>query len=89
MPSNIENGSAQSQAGKIYDPKHTTTPDNSPGLENAMEKGTSTGTNARPLNDTIAQAAPGLPDDSAKPIEITPEEEKAMTHNLIKNGRAK
>ena len=31
------------------------------------------GTNSRPLNDTIAQSAPGIPDDALAPGEELPE----------------
>ena len=52
-----------------------------------VQRGISTGTNARPLDDTIAQAAPGIPDDSASPVRITREEAKAMSENLLCNAR--
>ena len=42
----------------------------------------STGPNARPRNDTIAQTGPGFPDDSSRPIEIDPEEEKRIERNI-------
>jgi hypothetical protein len=52
------------------------------------ERGISNGLNARPLDDSIAQGAPGLPDDSAKPVEISPEEEKAIAERVLKHARA-
>lgn len=35
--------------------------------------GISTGTNARPLNDTIAGTGPGIPDDALAPGKTLPE----------------
>jgi hypothetical protein len=52
------------------------------------ERGLSNGLNSRPLDDSIAQAAPGLPDDSARPVEISPEEEKRIAERVLKHGRA-
>lgn len=37
-----------------------------------MARGISTGTNSRPLNDTIAETGPGIPDDALLPGEDQP-----------------
>jgi hypothetical protein len=44
----------------------------------AGRRGTSTGPNSRPLDDTIAQTGPGLPDDTAEPVAFAPGEEEAL-----------
>ncbi|GGD92851.1 hypothetical protein GCM10011390_09470 [Aureimonas endophytica] len=36
------------------------------------------GTNARPLDETIAQTGGGLPDDTSEQVEVQPEEMKRM-----------
>lgn len=38
----------------------------------------STGMNAGSPGETIAQTAPGIPDDSSHPVNITPEEERRI-----------
>jgi hypothetical protein len=95
MSSNAIQGDSQKGDDKFDQADYTTTPDNCgamipPGGEHdeGQEKGISTGPNARPLNDTIAQAAPGVPDDSSRPVEISPEEEEAIAANILKHGRA-
>ena len=42
----------------------------------------STGTNARPRDETIAQTGPGIPDDTSAPVEISPEEEKRIEKSI-------
>ena len=42
----------------------------------------STGPNARPRDETIAQTGPGIPDDTSAPVEITPEEEKRIEKSI-------
>lgn len=37
-----------------------------------MAGGVSTGANARPLNDTVAETGPGIPDDAVTPRELGP-----------------
>jgi hypothetical protein len=46
------------------------------------ERPQSDGPNARPLSDSIAQSAPGLPDDSAEPVQLDPKEEKAIERKI-------
>lgn len=46
------------------------------------QRGISNGPNSRPLDDTISQSAPGLPDDSGRPVEITPEEEARIRRRI-------
>jgi hypothetical protein len=46
------------------------------------EKPDSTGPNARPRDDTIAQTAPGIPDDSSLPVELDPQEEKDIEKSI-------
>ncbi|WP_152045993.1 hypothetical protein [Aureimonas psammosilenae] len=42
------------------------------------------GTNARPLNDTIAQTGAGVPDDAGEQVEVEPEEQKRMEDSLLR-----
>jgi short-subunit dehydrogenase len=42
----------------------------------------STGPNARPLEDSIAQAAAGLPDDISRAVESSPDEERRITEKI-------
>jgi hypothetical protein len=42
----------------------------------------SNGPNARPRNETVAQTAPGLPNDSGRPVEIDPEEEARIAARI-------
>jgi hypothetical protein len=42
----------------------------------------STGPNARPSNDTISQTGPGIPDDTSRPVEIDPDEEKRIEESI-------
>lgn len=42
------------------------------------------GVNARPLDETISQTGPGFPDDTSHPVEIDPEEEKALERAIKK-----
>jgi len=42
----------------------------------------STGPNARPRDETISQTGPGIPDDSSRPVEIDPEEEKRIAERI-------
>jgi hypothetical protein len=48
----------------------------------AREKPDSTGPNARPRDETIAQTGPGIPDDTSTPVEVTPEEEKNIEKSI-------
>ena len=43
----------------------------------------SDGPNARPRDETIAQTERGLPDDTARPVEISPEEEKRIARKIL------
>jgi hypothetical protein len=52
--------------------------------EHEFKHSISNGPNARPRDEPIAQSAPGLPDDSSKPVEITPEEEERIAAELRK-----
>ena len=40
------------------------------------------GTNARPLDESIAQTESGIPDDSSHPVEISDEEQKAIEKKI-------
>jgi hypothetical protein len=51
------------------------------------EKPDSTGPNARPRDETIAQTGPGIPDDTSSPVEVTPEEEKNIEKSIRSIGR--
>jgi len=51
--------------------------------DNAAEAPISDGPNARPRNEPIGQSAPGLPNDSSKPVEITPEEEAKIKDMIL------
>lgn len=42
----------------------------------------SNGPNARPRDETISQSGPGFPDDSSRPVEITPEEEARIVKKI-------
>lgn len=42
------------------------------------------GINARPLDETISQSGPGLPDDTSHPVEIDPKEERALERAIRK-----
>lgn len=44
----------------------------------ASQRGISNGTNSRPLDDTIAQSGPGIPDDTAQLVEFEPGEEEKL-----------
>jgi hypothetical protein len=52
------------------------------GVGAADGRGLSDGLNARPLDDTISQSAPGIPDDSGRPVEVTPEEEARIAQRI-------
>ena len=43
----------------------------------------SNGPNARPRDETIAQTERGLPDDTGRPVEISPEEEKRIARKIL------
>lgn len=47
-----------------------------------QERGISNGPNARPLDNSIAQSAPGMPDNSSMPVEIDPSEEKTIEKKI-------
>lgn len=40
------------------------------------------GMNARPIDETISQSGPGFPDDTSHPVEIDPQEEKALERTI-------
>jgi hypothetical protein len=47
------------------------------------ERGISTGTNSRPLNDTVAQTGPGIPDDALLPgEEVAPPVDDAVVERV-------
>jgi hypothetical protein len=46
-----------------------------------------TGANDRPRNSSIAQTAPGLPDDTSRPVEISDEEVERVARKLKANIR--
>ena len=48
----------------------------------SRSKPDSTGPNARPRDETIAQTGPGIPDDTSAPVEISPEEEKRIDKGI-------
>ncbi|RAI40957.1 hypothetical protein [Rhodoplanes roseus] len=48
----------------------------------ARDRSGMAGANARPLDDTIAQTGPGLPDDSSAPVEIDPAEERRIADRI-------
>jgi hypothetical protein len=50
--------------------------------ESKDETGISNGLNARPLHDSIGQSEQGLPDDSSKPVDISPKEEARIAEKL-------
>ncbi len=49
---------------------------------NSKPKPDSTGTNARPRDETIAQTGPGIPDDTSAQVEISPGEEKRIEKSI-------
>ncbi len=57
-------------------------PDREP--KHSFERPISNGPNARPRDEPIGQSNAGLPDDSSKPVEITPEEEKRIAEAILK-----
>jgi hypothetical protein len=48
----------------------------------------STGLNDRPRNESISQTAPGLPDDTARPVEIDDAEVERVRAKLMKSGKS-
>jgi hypothetical protein len=48
------------------------------GTQAGGRRGISNGPNSRPLDETIAQTGPGLPDDTAEPVAFAPGEEEAL-----------
>ena len=63
----------------MADPKSA---DEMAGANSRPAKGVSTGTNSRPLNDTIGQAGPGIPDDSSEPVELDPAEAERLARKI-------
>ena len=57
--------------------------DEAPG-SSADRKPDSTGTNARPRNETISQTGGGIPDDTSRPIDLD-DEEAARIEEKIRN----
>ncbi|MGV4791758.1 hypothetical protein [Rhizobium sp. F40D2] len=47
----------------------------------------STGTNARPRDETIAESGPGIPDDSGRLVELTDAEIKRVEASLLRGRR--
>ncbi len=43
----------------------------------------SNGMNSRPLRDGLAQSGSGLPDDGAKPLDISPDDEQRLRKTLL------
>jgi hypothetical protein len=43
-----------------------------------------TGTNDRPRNETVAESAPGIPDDSGHPVELTDAEIERVKDSLLR-----
>jgi len=48
-----------------------------------------TGNNDRPVDSSIAQTGPGLPDDSSLPPEVSEEEVERVRENLVQSPREK
>ena len=48
------------------------------------ERPDSTGPNARPRDDTIAQTGEGIPDDSGRPVQVDEEEAKRIEQSIRK-----
>ncbi len=48
-----------------------------------VERSISNGPNARPRNEPIGQTEHGLPDDSSKPVDISPEEEAQIADKIL------
>ncbi|PXW65421.1 hypothetical protein [Methylobacterium sp. B4] len=46
------------------------------------ERPDSTGPNARPRNDTIAQTGEGIPDDSGRPVQVDEEEAQRIEETI-------
>jgi hypothetical protein len=59
-------------------------PNSSPDAPEPADRAVSDGTNARPRNETIGQTGPGIPDDTSRPVEIDPEEEKRLSERIRK-----
>ena len=55
----------------------------------ANESKTTTGNNDRPLDSSIAQTAPGLPDDSSLPPDVSDEEVERVRQKLVETPREK
>lgn len=53
------------------------------GRDTDAPAGSSNGPNARPLHESIDQAAGGEPDDSSMAVEITPEEERRIADKIL------
>lgn len=51
--------------------------------------GISNGTNSRPLNDTIAETGPGIPDDAVGPDQLSPADLQAESDDQIEALRRK
>lgn len=54
-----------------------------PLAEQDFEKPISNGPNARARDEPIGQTEHGLPDDSGRPVEITPEEETKIAEKIL------
>jgi len=48
-----------------------------------VERSISNGPNARPRDEPIGQTEHGLPDDSSKPVDISPEEEAQIADKIL------
>jgi hypothetical protein len=53
------------------------------------EKKISTGTNDRPVDSSIAQTGPGLPDDSSLPPDVSEEEIERVREKMVESPRDK
>ena len=51
--------------------------------EHDFERPISNGPNARARDEPIGQTEVGLPDDSSKPVEITPDEETEIAEKIL------
>lgn len=54
-----------------------------PRKDHDFEGPISNGPNARPRDEPIGQSGHGLPDDSSRPVQITPEEEAEIARKIV------
>lgn len=60
-------------------------PKQEPRAEHDFEHAISNGPNARPRDEPIGQTEGGIPDDSSKPVDISPDEEAKIAEKIL-NG---